>query len=95
MEENTINKLYNSLLKVKKIGFNLYSQIGNMGASGVLYDVSVKLTSASIIITDGTKEEVSVIVSVINECNVDITEEIGYVDIKYTDTPLAISLVLM
>lgn len=95
MGENTIKELYDSLSKVKNVGFNLYSQIGNMGTSGVLYDVSVKLTPASIIITDGTKEEVSVIISIINECNTDITKEIGYIDIKYTDTPLAISLVLM
>lgn len=98
MSEDNKDKLYNILTVAKEIGFNIYSPYGNVGASGVLNDITIKSTPASIIISEVGKEDVNVILSVINEAEVKWRIEdldVTYVDISYTNVPISISLVIM
>lgn len=98
MGEDNKEKLYNILTLAKKIIFNIYSPYGNVGASGVFDDVTIKCTPASIIISEISKEDVNVILSATNEAEVKWWIEdldVTYVDISYTSVPISISLVIM
>lgn len=98
MGEDNKEKLYNTLTLAKEIIFNIYSPYGNVGASGVFDDVTIKRTPASIIISEIGKEDVNVILSVTNEAEVKWgieDENVTYVDISYNNVPIAISLVII
>lgn len=90
--DTLISDIENS--KKHMVVFNMYCEHGNMGANGVLDNVSVIKTPSSVIISSANGSEESIILSTVCDCDFERNTELNYYDIKYA-TGLGFSLALI